>query len=97
MHGFYKNQNVMIISPPQSIWCKIKSPRLKFSFFFVQEFKKPNEIKSATKKTHSAKREKRVKTASHKSVRQLLGELYADKVYLEKLLDDDSNIIRIFI
>ena len=37
------------------------------------------------------KREKRVdKTGSQKTVQQLLGELYADKIYLEKLLEDDS-------
>lgn len=42
------------------------------------------------------KREKRVdKTGSQKTVQQLLGELYADKVYLEKLLDDDSNFFLI--
>ncbi len=39
------------------------------------------------------KREKRDpnKTGSQKTVRQLLGELYADKVYLEKLLEDDQK------
>jgi len=36
------------------------------------------------------KREKRVaKPGTQKTVKQLLGELYADKVYLEKLLSDD--------
>ena len=39
------------------------------------------------------KREKRVqKTGSQKTVKQLLGELYADKVYLENLLNDDSKL-----
>ncbi len=39
------------------------------------------------------KREKRVeKTGSQKTVQQLLGELYADKVYLAKLLEDDSML-----
>lgn len=41
------------------------------------------------------KREKRtVKPGTQKTVKQLLGELYADKVYLEKLLSDD-NITRV--
>ena len=26
-----------------------------------------------------------------KTVKELLGELYADKIFLEKILDDDSN------
>lgn len=40
------------------------------------------------------KRQKRVlKPGTQKTVKQLLGELYADKVYLEKLLDDD-HIVR---
>ncbi len=39
------------------------------------------------------KREKRpIKPGTQKTVKQLLGELYADKVYLEKLLDDDRKI-----
>jgi hypothetical protein len=39
------------------------------------------------------KREKRQpKPDSQKTVKQLLGELYVDKVYLEKLLEDDSMI-----
>lgn len=39
------------------------------------------------------KREKRVvKPGTQKTVKQLLGELYADKVYLEKLLSDDRKI-----
>jgi DNA-binding ferritin-like protein (Dps family) len=33
-----------------------------------------------------------VKPGSQKTVKQLLGELYADKVYLEKLLEDDRKI-----
>ena len=44
------------------------------------------------------KREKRTeKTGSQKTVQQLLGELYADKVYLEKLLEDDSMTFSIFL
>ena len=47
---------------------------------------------TAQKQQVSLKREKRVsKTGSQKTVKQLLGELYADKVYLEKLLEDDSK------
>ena len=39
------------------------------------------------------KREKRpVKLENQKTVKQLLGELYADKVYLEKLLEDDRKL-----
>jgi hypothetical protein len=39
------------------------------------------------------KREKRLtKPGTQKTVKQLLGELYADKVYLEKLLDDDRKL-----
>ena len=39
------------------------------------------------------KREKRSnKPGTQKTVKQLLGELYADKVYLEKLLNDDSKL-----
>ena len=34
------------------------------------------------------KREKR-KADKPKTVKQLLGELYADKIFLEKILDDD--------
>jgi len=47
---------------------------------------------TAQKQQVSLKREKRIsKTGSQKTVKQLLGELYADKVYLEKLLEDDSK------
>jgi len=47
--------------------------------------------KPMTQKQQQPKREKRVqKTGSQKTVKQLLGELYADKVYLENLLNDDS-------
>ncbi len=50
---------------------------------------KPNYQKQAA----VPKREKRdiQKTGTQKTVKQLLGELYADKVYLEKLLEDDSK------
>lgn len=46
------------------------------------------------------KREKRPqKPGKQKTIKQLLGELYADKVYLENLLQDDRkfffNIIKI--
>jgi hypothetical protein len=38
-------------------------------------------------------REKRpVKPGNQKTIKQLLGELYADKVYLEQLLEDDRKI-----
>ena len=51
----------------------------------------------AQKQVVQHKREKRVeKNGSQKTVQQLLGELYADKVYLEKLLDDNSNKEKIF-
>ena len=41
-------------------------------------------------KNAQPKREKRpVKPSSQKTIKQLLGELYADKVYLEKILNDD--------
>ena len=50
--------------------------------------------KPMTQKQQQPKREKRVqKTGSQKTVKQLLGELYADKVYLENLLNDDSNLL----
>ena len=39
------------------------------------------------------KREKRpTKPDTPKTVKQLLGKLFADKTYLEKLLEDDSKI-----
>ena len=45
------------------------------------------------KQTTAQKREKRsTKPDTQKTVKQLLGELYADKVYLEKLLNDDSKL-----
>lgn len=38
------------------------------------------------------KREKRAnKPGNQKTIKQLLGELYADKVYLEHLLEDDRK------
>jgi hypothetical protein len=41
------------------------------------------------------KREKRqVKPGSQKTIKQLLGELYADKVYLENLLEDDRKLYK---
>lgn len=47
----------------------------------------------AQKQPVQQKREKRqTKPGSQKTVKQLLGELYADKVYLEKLLEDDRKI-----
>ena len=43
------------------------------------------------------KREKRAaKPGTQKTVKQLLGELYADKTYLEKLLNDDSKLNILF-
>ena len=46
-----------------------------------------------TKQQVIVKREKRpIKAESQKTVKQLLGELYADKVYLEKLLEDDRKL-----
>ena len=46
-----------------------------------------------TGKQVAPKREKReLKPGTQKTVKQLLGELYADKVYLEKLLVDDRKI-----
>jgi len=45
------------------------------------------------KQPTAQKREKRAaKPGTQKTVKQLLGELYADKVYLEKLLNDDSKL-----
>ena len=44
-------------------------------------------------KNTQPKREKRpVKPSSQKTIKQLLGELYADKVYLEKILNDDREL-----
>lgn len=40
------------------------------------------------------KREKRpLKPGKQKTIKQLLGELYADKVYLENLLQDDRKFL----
>lgn len=45
------------------------------------------------KKQLEVKREKRISKADKpKTVKQLLGELYADKVFLEKILDDDLKL-----
>ena len=47
----------------------------------------------AHKQQMQPKREKRVaKPGKQKTVEQLLGELYADKVYLENLLEDDRKL-----
>jgi hypothetical protein len=39
---------------------------------------------------------KRIKTASDRMVKQLLGELYADKEYLEQLMNDKGNFLHTF-
>ena len=65
-----------------------------FSLKKQKKQQKPGYIKPAYQKQQAVqKREKRDpnKTGSQKTVKQLLGELYADKVYLEKLLEDDSK------
>lgn len=55
---------------------------------------KLNAVPKYGKQPSVVKREKRSqKPGTQKTVKQLLGELYADKVYLEKLLNDD-NITR---
>lgn len=47
----------------------------------------------AQKQQAQPKREKRtLKQGNQKTIKQLLGELYADKVYLETLLQDDRKI-----
>jgi hypothetical protein len=47
----------------------------------------------ANQKVKEKVREKRpTKPGSQKTIKQLLGELYADKVYLEQLLEDDRKI-----
>ena len=65
--------------------------------WWLKKNKKPPKFTGYIKplKSHNTapKREKRVsKTGTQKTVKQLLGELYADKVYLEKLLEDDRKI-----
>ncbi|CAF0989858.1 unnamed protein product [Brachionus calyciflorus] len=59
-------------------------------------FDKPDEMNIGYQKPYAQKqqavqkREKRaLKPGSQKTIKQLLGELYADKVYLENLLNDD--------
>ena len=64
----------------------IKKGKKKQSKLIFQKF-------SNQKQPVFQKREKRVqKTGTQKTIKELLGELYADKVYLEKLLDDDRKI-----
>lgn len=61
-------------------------------------FKKPKKkqggyVKPMVQKTVVVpKREKRpTKQVNQKTIKQLLGDLYADKVYLERLLEDDRK------
>ena len=65
------------------------------TFKLLQKHKKQPKFTGYIKplqKHQQPKREKRVsKTGTQKTVKQLLGELYADKIYLEKLLEDDRN------
>ncbi len=69
--------------------------------FFLKKLKKKNVLKFGgyqKAKVVIQKRDKRpVKPGSQKTIKQLLGELYADKVYLEKILNDDSKLKEIVI
>jgi hypothetical protein len=64
--------------------------------FFIKKTKKSNKqagyIKPLNQKQYNQnKREKRIQNnTSQKTIKQLLGELYADRVYLEQLLDDNG-------
>lgn len=71
---------------------------IKFKQYFYLTLQKPKKktggyVKPTTQKVVLVqKREKRQnKSANQKTIKQLLGELYADKVYLEHLLEDDCK------
>ena len=78
----------------------VKKVNLKINFLnFSFKQKQKKQIKlgyqkpMAQKQLVVQKREKRAsKPGKQKTVEQLLGELYADKLYLENLLEDDRKL-----
>ena len=68
-----------------------------FFIIFLKKNKKKAAIGGyqkplANQKIKEKVREKRpIKQGNQKTIKQLLGELYADKVYLEQLLEDDRK------
>jgi hypothetical protein len=70
----------------------------KTVFLRFKKTKKSNKQAGYTKPTlqkqHTQhKRDKRTQNpSSQKTIKQLLGELYADRVYLEQLLDDNGRL-----
>lgn len=85
------------VGDPHSVKLEVKGDLSYFNK--VDEKLKKKNFKIASlkygKQPSVQKREKRTsKPGTQKTVKQLLGELYADKVYLEKLLNDD-NVTRV--
>lgn len=85
------------IGQPESV--KLEANKGDMSYFYKQEEEQKAKAKKQQKTSYSkpiAKKEERKErdapkgSADAKTVKQLLGELYGDKEYLEKLLKDQS-------
>ena len=69
------------------------------SFFAKQEdvvYKKPTDPNARQKKPQTSRKKKEVKKppVSKKTAKKLLGELYADKEYFQKLMEDQEFVKR---
>ncbi|KAL4217492.1 hypothetical protein ACF0H5_023941 [Mactra antiquata] len=92
--GIQKSQEAInnSIGTPESV--KLEANKGDMSYFYKQEEAKKQQKgsyqKPQAKKEERKEREAPKGTADAKTVKQLLGELYGDKQYLEKLLNDQS-------
>lgn len=93
--GIQKSQEAInnSIGSPDSV--KLSATKGDMSYFYKQEEQAKKQTKGTYSKPIAKKEEKKEREhpkgpADLKTIKQLLGELYGDKEYLEKLLKDQS-------